>query len=197
MKVLIYGHSYVRDLNQKCQWENCLLVNQAPVNIEYCFRYFCGKDFEFVLNKEGEFDVVAALQPDIIVVVFGGNSIVNYKSNEDIRTLIWNFYQKLRESLPSATIIATQIEPRYCAPGNRHGAPAFEEFNRRRTVMNNYMNKTVKKAGFINNMVLLGSPEYLNHHQYFGDGVHLKGIGLQRYQTAVVGSIKYVLATKQ
>ena len=59
--------------------------------------------------------------------------------------------------------------------------------------MNNFMNKTVKKAGFINNMVLLGSPELLNHHQYFADGVHLTGIGLQRYQTAVIGSIKYML----
>ena len=193
MKVLLYGHSYVRDLNQKCQWENHILVNNKLVNVEYHFRYFPGKDFEFLLNKEDEFGIVAAIKPDIIVIVLGGNSIVAAKSNEEIRALISSFYTKLRQSLPESIIIATQIEPRFCAPGNRHGAPEAEEFNRRRTVLNNFMNKTIKKAGLLNHMVLLGSSEFLNHHQYFTDGVHLKGIGLQRYQAAILGTIRYSL----
>lgn len=197
MKVLVYGHSYVRDLQSKCQWGDSILVKEKPEKVEYHFRYFCGKDFEFILNREGEFDIVDSLAPDVIVVVLGGNSIVNSKTNDQIRTLILDFFSKLRESLPDCTIIAAQIEPRFCDPGNRHGTPEAEEFNRRRTVLNNFMNKTVKKAGLINYMMLLGSTEFLNHHQYFTDGVHLSGVGLQRYQTAILNTVQYALERKQ
>lgn len=196
MKVLVYGNSYVRDLQSKCHWSD-IMVNEQQEKIEYHFRYFCGKNYEYLLNKEGEFDIVAAIEPDVIVVVLGGNSIVNSKSNDEVRALIHDFYVKLRESLPDSIIIATQIEPRFCPPGNRHGAPEAEEFNRRRTVLNNYMNKTIKNAGLINYMVLLGSKNFLNHHQFFLDGVHLNGVGLERYQTAILSTIRYALERRQ
>ena len=193
MKVLVYGHSYVRDLHHKCHWENEILVNQTREPVEYHFRYFPGKDYGYLLQKEGEFGAVSAINPDIIVVVLGGNSIVASNSNDKIRALILEFYTKLREALPNAVIIAAQIEPRFNTPGNRHGAPEADEFNRRRTVLNNYMNRSVKTAGLINFMVLLGSTNFLNHHKYFSDGVHLAGVGLERYQDAILKTIRYSL----
>ena len=195
MKVLIYGHSYVRDLHQKCSWEEALPEGRA-LDITYEFRYFPGKDFEYILNKPGEFDDLAGLNPDIIVVVLGGNSITFDKTNNEIKDLMHCFYKKLNDTLPRAIKLAVQIEPRFCLPGNRHGAPEAEEFNRRRQVLNNFVNKTIKKNGLVDHMVLLGSTEYLNHHQFFRDGVHLSGVGLVRYQAAIQNTVQYAVESQ-
>ena len=192
MKVLIYGHSYVRDLSQKCTWEDSLVVG-GNETVEYQFRYFPGKDYEFLLNNPGEFELLSDINPDVIVVVLGGNSVVNSKTNSEIKDFILCFYKRLHECLPRAIKLAVQIEPRFCQPGNRHGAPEAAEFNRRRQILNNFMNKNIKKNGLLDHMVLLGSTEYLNHHQYFNDGVHLQGEGLKRYQSAILGTLKYAL----
>ena len=99
----------MRDLSQKCTWEDSLVVD-GNETVEYQFRYFPGKDYEFVLNNPGEFELLSKINPDVIV-----------------------------------------------------------------------------------HMVLLGSTEYLNHHQYFTDGVHLQGEGLKRYQAAIIGEVKYAM----
>ena len=90
-------------------------------------------------------------------------------------------------------IVAAQIEPRFYEPDNRFGGPEPREFNRRRTVMNNYMNLQIKRAGNIDSMLLLGSTAFLNHHQYFRDGVHLDGVGLERYYQAALCTVRHAI----
>ena len=79
------------------------------------------------------------------------------------------------------------------ARGNRHGVPEAEEFNRRRQVINNFFNKTLKKQGHIDRVIQLGSANYLNHPQYYRDGVHLNNLGLARYKEALLGGLEYAL----
>ena len=86
-----------------------------------------------------------------------------------------------------------QIEPRYCEAGNKFGKPEYPEFERRRTVINNYYNTKLKKLGLVDRVVLLGSVKFLNRREHFSDGVHLKRQGLDLYQTSVVDSVRYHL----
>ncbi|MPD02567.1 hypothetical protein E2C01_098158 [Portunus trituberculatus] len=103
------------------------------------------------------------------------------------------FYERLNQHLPHCLKLALQIEPRYCLSDNRHGTPVFEEFNWHQHVLNNYLNKTIKNSGLLHHMVLLWSHDQLNHHQYFGDGVHLKDEGLVKYQARIIGAIVFAL----
>ena len=196
MKVLIYGHSYVRDL-VKLQWKPELTVNGEQQTIHYSFRYFPGKDYEFLLNKDQEFEVLAEIKPDYVILVLGGNSIVNFKSNNEIKTTISEFYLRLHASLPHTIKLAVQIEPRYYLTGNHFHAPTAEEFNRRRQVLNNYLNKAIKKKGHLDHMVLLGSAADLNPTLYLADGVHMNEEGLLKYQAAIIRSLTYAMEQRQ
>ena len=113
MKVLFYGHSYVRDLNQRCSWSEPLVIKGKAIQVNYQFRYFPGKDYEYLLNKPQEFDNLELINPDYIVVVLGGNSIVADKTNGDVNSLANAFYEKLRSSLPHTIVIAAQFSIRH------------------------------------------------------------------------------------
>ena len=190
MKVLLYGHSYVRDLNQKCDWSQPLTIQGQAVRADYSFRYFPGKDYEFLLHKPQEFEILASINPEYIVVILGGNSIVASKSNQEINGLATEFYQRLRASLPNAVIIATQIEPRYYPENNHFEAPPREEFNRRRVALNTYVNKRLRRRGLVNYVAVLGSAA--NYGPYsFRDGVHLMKGPLVEYQQNILGALIY------
>ena len=77
--------------------------------------------------------------------------------------------------------------------GSEFGTPEAEEYNRRRTVVNNYVNKRLKKYGLVDNVILLGSVNYLRDPKYFSDGVHLKTEGLQMHKEAVLGGLEVLV----
>ena len=192
MKVLVYGHSYVRDLHQLCDWRQALSYRGQQIRADFAFRYFPGKDYEFLLNQPQEFEIVKSVNPDYLVIVLGGNSVVNNKTNGDVKALMLQFYQKLNTALPQTIKLAVQIEPRYYAANNTLQAPMAEEFNKRRQILNNYMNKQLKKKGLINHVVILGSAGNLTADSY-RDGVHLTAEALQEYQAAILRSLSYAM----
>ena len=126
MKVLFYGHSYVRDLHQKCNWAKPLIVGGQEVHVDCQFRYFPGKDCKLLVNRSQESAVLASINPDYIIVILGGNSIVESRTNGEINDLAAGFYARLNACLPHAVVIAAQIEPRYCE-ANWFGAPTCSE----------------------------------------------------------------------
>ena len=77
--------------------------------------------------------------------------------------------------------------------GNKFGTTEAEEYNKMRTVVNNYINKKLRKYGLVDNVILLGSVNYLRDPKYFSDGVHLKTEGLLMYKEAVIGGLEYAL----
>lgn len=114
--------------------------------------------------------------------------------NSQIKEQVVASYTLLKAAVkPDSLRLAMQIEPRFVPVGNRHGEPEASEFNRRRLVLNNFINKSLKRQGLVDRVIQLGSVAFLNHPQYFRDGVHLRGIGLERYKDAVLGGLKYAL----
>ncbi|MPC85871.1 hypothetical protein E2C01_080670 [Portunus trituberculatus] len=73
MKVLFYGHSFVLALCNYCHWDKELEVGGERVEIDCHFRYHSGKDYQFVLNRPREFEALAEVNPDIVVIIFGAN----------------------------------------------------------------------------------------------------------------------------
>ena len=111
----------------------------------YSFRYFSGKDFKFILNKPQEFETLTELRPDVIVTILGGNSIVDFKTNGEVKEEMLEFYDRLNNALPQTIKLAVQVEPRYYAEDNPYHAPTPQTFQSRRQILNNFMNKQLKK----------------------------------------------------
>ena len=197
MRLLLLGHSYVRDLKQFSDWHRDLrleLDNGLVVPLDVGFQAYPGKDYCHFLNNLELFELVREVKPEIIVVILGGNSIVNSVTNCQINEKAKEFYVHLNNVLPSGCLrLATQIEPRFPIEGNRFGAPTAVEYGRRRDVINNYINKKIKKSGAVDGVITLGGESYLNNETSFSDGVHLKPAGLKKYRDAVLGGIKFAL----
>ena len=195
MKILLFGYSYVRHLERLGNRDREFsLTSGKKVDCKFLFKSHPGKDYEYLLNNPQEFEIVRLINPDIIAVILGGNSISDKHSNTEINDLASEFYNKLKQVVRSDFLrLAVQVEPRFVDAGNKFGTPEAEEYNRRRTVVNNYVNKRFKKFGLVDNVILLGSVNYLRDPKYFSDGVHLKTDGLKMYKEAVLGGLKYVL----
>ena len=199
MKVLLYGHSYVRKLEQLGNWNREITLNNGgKVDCQFLFKAFPGEDYDYFLNNPQEFHIINLIKPDVVVVILGGNSIVNSVSNSAIKLKATEFYTKLREVVdPLCLRLAVQVEPRFSKAGNKFGTPEAEEFNQRKQIINNHVNKTVKRNKLVEGVILLGSVNYLNDSKYFVDGVHLNKIGLQMYRDAILGGLKYALDKQQ
>lgn len=188
MKVLVYGHSYVRELEQKCDWPQSLTVNDQELDVLFTFRYFPGKNYQFLVERPQEFEILEELNPDYMIIILGGNSIVDTWSNGEVKALANEFYEKLNESLPDTVKIAVQIEPRYYEEDNPFGAPTADDFNRRRQIINNFVNKQLKRRGLVDHMALLG-PASMYGPDSFRDGVHLNDEALQEYQGNLINTL--------
>lgn len=199
MKILVFGHSYVRDLSRFGPWDCELeLENGEKVPTSFEFKAYPGKDFAYFLSNPGEVSKILDVDPDVVIVVLGGNSVTAALSNIQINEQARAFYTLLKAAVkPSCLKLAVQVEPRFVSSGNRHRVPEASEFNRRRQTLNNYLNKNLKRQGLVDRVILLGSVNYLNHPQYFRDGVHLSGAGLERYKETVLDGLRYALARKQ
>ena len=197
MRLLMLGHSYVRDLKRFSDWHRDLhleLDNGFNIPIDVRFQAYPGKDYSHFLNNLELFELVREVKPEVVVIILGGNSIVNNVTNCEINTKAKEFYVHLNNVLPSGCLrLATQIEPRFPFEGNRFGAPTAIEYGRRRNVINNYINKQIKKSGAVDGVIMLGGESYLNNEASFSDGVHLKPVGLEKYKDAVLGGIKFAL----
>ena len=193
MRVLIFGHSYVRDLLALGDWNRQVRLSTGKlVDLEFLFRYYSGKDFDYFLDKPEPFQAIKDLNPDMIVVILGGNLIVNGISNSNIKLMADNFYCHLQKFLrPDCVRFAAQVEPRFVISGNNYGTPEAEEFERRRRQVNNFFNTILKKKNYVDYLVfaLKSSDKDL----YKPDGVHLNNEGLKRYRDTLLGSLVYAL----
>ena len=198
MKVLVFGHSYVRHLQNLGDWDRELELRTGErVDCRFLFKSHPGKDYKYLLDNPQEFEIVRLIDPDVIIVILGGNCISDKFTNLEINDLALEFYNKLNTVVrPECIKLAMQIEPRFVAAGNRFGTPEADEYNRRRTVVNNFMNKKLRKQKLINNVVLLGSVNFLRDPKNFTDGVHLNKEGLELYKSAVIGGLIFSLENK-
>lgn len=199
MKILLFGHSYVRDLANFGQWDRQLdLRTGESIPVEFAFKSFPGKDYGYFLDNPSLVTQIRQDCPDVIVLILGGNSITASISDLQLKEQAATFYELLNEQLKGDCLkLAVQVEPRFMPTGNRFGVPDSEVFNRRRQTINNFVNRQLKRRGLVDRVITLGSVNYLNDPRYFRDGVHLRGIGLERYKDSVIAGVRYALEHKQ
>ena len=196
MKVLVFGHSYVRDLGQYLSdWDREVALSNKTVALEFTFKSYPGKDYDYILNNPSEFEFVSSVDPDIVVIIFVGNLLVESVSDAQIKELAYKFFDKLQSVVkPTCLKLVSQIEPRFLEGPNKFGAVPYELFQRRRTLVNNYVNTKVRrKFKLVDYMVLLGNRAYMSREKYENKGVHLNLEGLKAYQAAVLGAIVHAL----
>ena len=87
MKVLVVGHSYAKDLERLFLTYTNLtleLKNNKQVKFDIHFHAYPGKDYEHFLNNPELFEVIKLEDPDMVIIILGGNSIVETKTNFQI-----------------------------------------------------------------------------------------------------------------
>ena len=196
-KVLIFGHSYARDLEALGDWDTVVTGGAGKeYRLTFDFRSFPGKDYGWLLEHPEKIEEVKDLDPDIVVVILGGNSITAALTNKQICGQAAEFYELLKAAAkPSCLKLAVQVESRFVPQGNYHQAPPAVEFNQRRTIINNFVNRKLRAKGLVDNMILLGGRGHIIHPSNFSprDGVHLVRVVLRRYKQTLMNGIRYAL----
>ena len=72
MKVLVFGHSYVKGLQRLGNWNIAKTLEDGnEVLLDFHFISHPGKDFAHFCNHPDEFEAVRQLDPDVTIVILG------------------------------------------------------------------------------------------------------------------------------
>ena len=118
MKVAVYGHSFVRDLADL--GTSHIYIKNTGVDFKYFF--YPGFSFRNFVLQPQLLDCLIPEDPDIVVVILGGNDLKVDVELCNVKIDCEQFYQLLREKVPRAYIVASQIVTRHCSSVNRHGS---------------------------------------------------------------------------
>ena len=177
MKVTVLGHSYVRDL---AGYSNSILRISDSLIFEIQYIYVPGARFQTFIDRPHLIQQAAQYNPDIVIVLLGGNDISENVPLTNIREICSKFYSLLNSYLTNKFVISVQVEPRYLTRVNRHGTPAAQEYQR----LSGYFNFWLKKQKFKNRLVCVCGPNRLSDPKlYKPDGIHLNQLGISRLFT--------------
>lgn len=177
MRCLILGHSYVRDLST-------LGVQKFNINQQSCdfiYKFIPGASYDTFLNNSSLLENKVACNPDIVVVILGGNSIVRDISNHELFRRCRRFYETLRTLLPNSLIISAQVELRPGRSSTRFESPPPWIFKQRRNQLNKFLNRLKVK----DHMIIIAGPGKLDNPIYYRDHVHLNIHGLRLYMSSL------------
>ena len=181
MKAVIIGHSYVRDLKSHITVNSAKLVKLPDgSDLELYFSFVPGATFETYLNQPGLLEFVSQINPEIIVVVLGGNDIHCDVNLSSVKNNCYQFFKLLKSKFPSAFLIGSQIESRFIEPGDRYerfGTPYTDVFSK----LSVYYNSWLNKQKFKDKLLCLRGPNKLDNKSYYKDSVHLNDQGLAKY----------------
>ena len=181
MKVLLIGHSFVRDLKSHIDKHHQRIVNVPNgKNFQLFFSFVPGATFETYLSQPELLDYALQLNPEVIVIILGGNDIKRDVDLSVVKDHCYKFFHWLKLKLPSAYLIGTQIESRFIELGDRYerfGTPHTEEFKKLSVFFNSWLNK----QKFKNKLVCIRGPNKLDNKCYYRDSVHLNDLGLTKY----------------
>ena len=175
-----------------------LKLKNEEVLFNIRFLAYPGKDYQQCLDNSELFELIKAENPDVVVIIFGGNSIVASKTNSQINQSIKLFYTQLNSVLSEDCIrLAVQIEAKFAFPNNPFGTPLAIEYNQRHNVINDYVNRNIKRTKLIDGIITLGGVGFLNNENEYQDVIHLKQQGLLIYKMAIMNGLAYALNKKQ
>lgn len=190
MRLLIFGHSYVRDFARtntfKFQFET------SVVKIKY--SYYPGVTYRKVLDNPNIItDTLLSYKPDFIVCIVGGNSISDDITCAELCRECKQFYELIRSISCELIIIPTQVELRFYKPGNKFHSPTIETFKKKRDSLNRFINKLKIK----DHICMIGGPSRLDHKVFYNsDGVHLNQFGIEKYLSYINKTIEYILKSR-
>ena len=174
MKVVVLGHSYVRDLSRL---GNERIKVGTSLEAEISYLAFPGIKFSTFIENQGLLNFVFETQPEHLVVILGGNDFDNYRSLNEVKTSAEVFYRILKNNLPNTRIYATQVETRFYTSGNHFDCPLPEVYK----YVTNYFNKKLRKLPYVDNIICILGPGRLSNRDLFkADGVHLKLAGVRK-----------------
>ena len=138
--VVVFGHSYVRDLSRQGITEFSMADNSFRLDyVSLPGANFCSFD------HTDHFEVVKSKKPDFVVVILGGNDLRVKTDLSKVYADCTRFYNTLRDFLPDSIIIASQIENRFYQDNNRFGCPPGKQFDYLRRHFNRFLkNKKFK-----------------------------------------------------
>lgn len=186
MKLLIFGHSYVRDISNlgRLSFE----VENTKVSVKYI--YYPGAGYEKILNNPSILlDSLENYKPDILVTILGGNSITKYKSNTELFELCKCFYKLIRDNCPDLIIIPAQIELRFYSEENRFNSPTESDYRYQRNCLNKFLNRLKTK----NHLLMIAGIGRLDHRVFYRDEVHLNKYGLTKYFDYIRYTVAYAI----
>lgn len=192
MRALILGHSFVKGLERR-DVRKQFLVNQRSVDLTY--KAFPGATFRTFLDEPTLIDTAIECDPDIVVIILGGNDITGNVTNTEIRANIKEFFELLKQKVKTGVkILATQVEARTYITPNHRNCPGQEEYRLRRNAINKYLQKLKLKDYLVN----IAGPGRLDNPSYFrGDGVHLNSAGYHILYVYIKHSIEYALTHRE
>ena len=144
MKVLLLGHSYVRDLKNYCERNGCYYLKENGVEVELLFDSIPGATYDTFLQLPLKFKEISYIKPDVVLTVLGGNDI---KVNCDlavVKNQCRSYFEQLRQSLPDEFLVTLEVESRYLRETNKHGTPEVKRYR----IISNYFNSWLKKQRF-------------------------------------------------
>lgn len=182
MKVSIFGHSYVRDL-QRLGHESAT-INDVTATLKY--YSFPGSGFKDFLSNGDLLNGLVQGKPDIVVVVLGGNDIKVDVDISNVKHDCERFYKLLREKLPNTFVIASQVEFRQLSVVNRHGTPKADLFKK----LAISFNKWLCRQTFKDKILLVNGCNKLGDKSFFReDLVHLNLKGLKLLFSLIISCI--------
>ena len=137
-------------------------------------------------------DRALANHPDIVIVVFGANSISTDVHKKDVLENCRNFYELLHSKLmhqnSNAKIIATECPMRFVYDHD-HNTPIPDDFRKFRKSLNSKIEGLKCK----NYLLRLSGADRLELEKRYRDGVHFDEIGVQIFFENIIKCLQYVL----
>ena len=188
LEVLIFGSSLCRDLETL---DERRYYEVRGIVIHFSYKPFSGKSFEHFVDTPSNFDDIVALKPDIILSIFGGNSISSKKSDLVHYFYAKRFYAILRKKFdqinPSTIIVASEIPMRYVYNGYKN-TPRPHIFR----AIRHRINLKIRNSNAKQFLCRLEGDGRLDKKSLYRDGVHLKIKGQVRHFNIILRTLDYI-----
>lgn len=191
MRLLIFGHSYVRSFART----NIFNFQYGEVTVNVKYSYYPGVNYRKVLdNPHILTDTILTYNPDFLICIVGGNSISTNSTSAELCRDCRRFYELIRSLSSDLIIIPAQIELRYYELGNKFNSPTFYQYKKKRDALNKFINKLKIK----NHILMVGGPSRLDHKVFYSqDGVHLNKYGIKKYMLYIKNTIDFAITSRQ
>ena len=158
MRVLLIGHSYVRDI----------------MHLGYIIPIFqSGAKYYTYFDNPSLLDTADYCHPDYIVVILAGNCINNYTASSELYQKARDFYSMLRDRLPGAKIITAQAWTHSMQQVIiAWNAPAENEYSNRRNAFFYFLKRNKNKDAIME----ISGPGRMDNKEYYSDPLNQKFI---------------------